>query len=223
MDSGEHYNIIDTWSHYDSLHRAFGKSKKILQIFPVYESLAGFPDPGTVKLCAELGPVNGVDTLYYMSTDDIAKYNLKPWVVEHAQTKKPTKYLTEHEQCKAFILEKQVYVLTPETVVRRFNIGSIDLLRVGLLPESFDTILLFEKEFLKNPKLFPKVLVYREFESNAKKSAAFCKRMQGYGYTVVRSDHYKVLQKEDMPQLLKFLNKRFRAKDDAEYMTTVSH
>ena len=143
-----------------------------LSIEPLQVYLDGLPNkPNVTKVAAAISDQDGEIEMYHIPKPTIHQYNLPIWVQGTNSVSKPHEFARKtlgEEFYDSIVSVDKVPTLSWSTLVSRYNINTIDYLKIDT--EGHDHVILksYLEECDKNPKLFANKILFEYNESSDK-------------------------------------------------------
>jgi autotransporter strand-loop-strand O-heptosyltransferase len=143
-----------------------------LSIEPLQVYLDGLPNkPNVTKVAAAISDQDGEIEIYHIPKPTIHQYNLPIWVQGTNSVSKPHEFARKtlgEEFYDSIVSVDKVPTLSWSTLVSRYNINTIDYLKIDT--EGHDHVILksYLEECDKNPKLFANKILFEYNESSDK-------------------------------------------------------
>ena len=193
MNNG-HYHFIEIGtSDFDTLIQTCSDESVGLSIEPLQMYLDRLPNkPNVKKITAAVSDVDSEIDIYYIPLETVFEYNLPVWVRGCNSVTKPHDF-TRNKLGEEFYDEivqcDTVPTVSWETLVSRYNVKSLDLLKIDT--EGHDHIILksYLTECEKNPKLYANKIIFEYNEgSNKFELDKIIKKLPNYDVEIIDED-----------------------------------
>jgi FkbM family methyltransferase len=189
----QHYDFIEIGtSDFNTLIKTASDQTVGLSVEPLLDYLKRLPDRACVtKVNAAVSDVNGNMEIYYIPDDVRIANKLPTWVKGTNKIGEPhptvVRYLAKHGFSASLITHQTVPVLSVSELLQRYNVGSIDYLKIDT--EGHDCVIM--NAYLTIAESTPTLQAKRiQFESNALSSQSdvthVIQRLQTLGYHITK-------------------------------------
>jgi FkbM family methyltransferase len=206
VDDG-HYDFIEIGtSDFDTLIEESTNLTKGISIEPIKYYIDRLPNKRNVeKVQAAMSDEEGKIDIYYIEDNNIDAYNLPWWVRGSNSVNNPHPFTVKEigkELYDKLVTIQEVPTITWSTLIDKYNVKSIDYLKVDT--EGYDHVILNEylNECEKNPGLLANKIKFECHNevSNKEEITKLLKRFTGYDVEYLMSDI--ILRKQKIPRII---------------------
>ena len=186
----QHWDYVDIGTSDFDTSAEYAPASKVLLVEPLDFYLDVFANIENVSLCnCAVGSYNGTIDIFYISTENIKKYNIPEFVRGCNSVGKTHRlvndYLEEHNLSKEIYDKRTVPIITFNELCARFNIGSIGTLKLDteghdhfILPEVF--------QFAKNNNIKTIIVEYQLYAGNTDELDKWFEDFATLGYVTTK-------------------------------------
>ncbi len=186
----QHWDYVDIGTSDFDTSAEHAPAYKVLLVEPLDFYLNVFANIENVSLCnCAIGSHNGTIDIFYITAENIIKYNLPEFVRGCNSVSKTHRlvddYLEEHNLSKEIYDRRTVPVITFSELCSQFNIGSIGTLK--LVTEGHDHFILPEVfQFAKNNDIKTIIVEYQLYAGNTDELDRWFEDFATLGYVTTK-------------------------------------